>query len=87
MSKEKLKRKSLERHVILKVMTDFVKHLKKKLSLLRNEMKLLEKMNDELMRRYGGQETVVGRSARRLLKIFATRFPPVTICINRAIRN
>lgn len=69
-SKEKLERKRLGPDVILETTLASVKHLKKSLSSIDSENKLLEKT----MRRYGLQKTVVRKSVQTLVKSLATRF-------------
>lgn len=47
----------------------------------------MEKINVELMRRYGEPITVVGINAKKLIKSAATRLPGMSMCINRAIQK
>lgn len=46
---------------------------------------MLQKTSEKLMRMYVDQKTVVGRSVEKQLKIVATRFVRMEICIGRAI--
>lgn len=85
MPKKDLERTRSEQDVILKVMKASLKHLDIKLSLAENERRLLEKTIVEVMRKYGKDEMVVGRSVVKLLKSLPTRPAAMTMCISGAI--
>lgn len=57
---ENLERKPLGQEAILKAITASVMKPEKKLTTLNNEKRLLKKCNDEQMRTYCAQKTVVG---------------------------
>lgn len=63
---ESLGRKLSKQGNILKAMTASENHLEKKLCSLENEKAPLEKSNDELMKKYGEQNTVLGGSVIKL---------------------
>lgn len=65
-------RKLSTQDVVSKVMTESMKQLKKKFGSVKNEKRLLKKTNEELMRNYGAQNTVVGKSMWKLMKSVST---------------
>lgn len=71
-SLENLERRRSEQDISLKATTAKVKQLKKKLSLLKIQKRLLEKTDKEVMRKYGEQNTIIRRIVMKLLKSLAT---------------
>lgn len=83
MWKAKLGRKVSED--IVKAMTASVEKLGNMVSLLQNETRLPQKINEVHMRGYGERNTVVGGCVVKLLKRFSMRFVGSTRCISKAI--
>lgn len=63
-----LEQNLFKNNVILKAMRSSLKHLKIRLSFGENEDKLLHETNEELMRKYGAQCPVAGKSEGKLVK-------------------
>lgn len=57
----------------------------KKLSSFENGKVLLEKINEEPMRGYSEQKTVVGSNMEKLVKIVATYLDEMAMCTSTAI--
>lgn len=72
----------MEKDVILMSLTELVKQLKKKSRLVELKQRLLEMSNEELMRKCGVQNTVVGKSVNMLVISFQTRFVGMARCIS-----
>lgn len=65
-------------------MTALVKQLEKKVFLLENEKRLVQKIDEKRVRRYCEHRSVVGRSIKKLVKRVTTRFVRTELCIKRA---
>lgn len=85
LTKENQKRKHLVRNVSLKANTVSWKYLAKKFSSSENKMRLLEKTNEGLLRRYGDQKKAVGSSVRKLVNGLATPFVGIAMRISQAV--
>lgn len=74
-----------EQDAILKVMAASLKQKDETLSFLEYERRLLKETNEEPIRNYGEQKTMVGKSVEKLMQRVATRFVGNVICISSAI--
>lgn len=67
-SKKSFERNPLEQDVNLRSMTASVKQLKKKLSIVENDKKLLERTYAELVKKYNAKNTVMRTNLEKLAK-------------------
>lgn len=84
-SNKNLERKLFEQDVTLNAMVTSAKQLQKKFSLIENEKRQLVKTNDELMRKYGAQNIVVGKSVKRPAKGVPNCLVGMAVYISRAL--
>lgn len=80
-----LEQKLSKQDAILKAITVSVKQLEKMLSSVESEKRLLVETNEELMRKYHAQSTVVSKSVVRVLKRICTISVGMAMCIRKAI--
>lgn len=64
-----------------------IREAAEKVCSLQDDTKVIQKPNPEVMRRYGEQNDVVGRSVGKLVKSISTRFAGIETCISRDITN
>lgn len=77
----------MEMDTIMKPMTASRTLLKKRLSTVEIKQKLIEKANAKLMKKYFGQNKVVGKSVAKLVKLFTTYLVSMAIVFGRTTRN
>lgn len=58
-----------------------MKQLRKKLSSVEHDTRILEETNEELMKKYAVQGMVAGNSLGNLVKSIPTRFVGLVMCI------
>lgn len=85
MTKENFGRNLSEQNVVSKAKTPLMKKLEKNLGSLQNEKRRLEKVNGMLIRRYGEQKTLVGRSFGKPVRSAATHSLRMAMCTIMAI--
>lgn len=82
-----LEQKLSEYNVISRTIIACVKNLEKNLGFFANEKGQPEKSDEDLMREYGEQETVIERSVGTLLKAVATCLVRMKMYVCRANHN
>lgn len=80
-----MERNLTEQKVVLKVLTALVKRLKKKVFLLLDKHRLIQKTFEELMKKYNEKNTIIGISGRKLVKTVGMVFIQIKTPISSAI--